>query len=330
VILPTETVSRYAHFDAPYLKRAFSTAGLPGSQLDIQNAEGSDATQVADAQADIVSGAKVLILDPLDSGVGALIESYAKAHSVPVIDYDQLTRGGSRRYFVSFDNVAIGKAMGLGLVSCVSAWGVKKPKVIVMKGDPADPDATLLAQGYDQVMAPYFKSGKWTRVSEPAGTWDPPTALSEFKQQYAAHPAINTALTPSDGISTPIIGFLKGHKIKAKAFPATGQDATLPGLHNILLHYQCGTAYKPDYLEAQGAAALALFLRAKMKPPASLINSHVKDAKASVPSMLFKPVWVTTKNMKSTIIADKYVSVSKLCTKPYAAACKAAGIRITR
>ena len=39
----------------------------------------------------------------------------------------------------------------------------------------------------------------------------------------------------------------------------TGQDATLVGLQNILAGYQCGTAYKPIYLEAQAAAALAMY-----------------------------------------------------------------------
>jgi hypothetical protein len=76
----------------------------------------------------------VLILDPLDSGVGKVIESYARKHGVSVIDYDRLTQGGSRRYYVGFNDVAVGQAMGRGLVSCVSAWGVKKPKVIVMRG----------------------------------------------------------------------------------------------------------------------------------------------------------------------------------------------------
>ena len=129
VLLP-DTVSsdRYTRFDAPYLKRAFSTAGLPSSLLLVQNALGSDATQFADAQADITLGASVLILDPLDSGVGREIEHSAKEHGVAVIDYDRITLGGSRRYFVSFDLVAVGKATGLGLVSCVSAWHVKAPR----------------------------------------------------------------------------------------------------------------------------------------------------------------------------------------------------------
>jgi D-xylose transport system substrate-binding protein len=147
---------------------------------------------------------------------------------VDVIDYDRLTLGGSRRYFVSFDQVAVGKAIGLGLVSCVSAWHVKTPKVIVVKGAPTDPDAALLAQGYDEVLAPRFKSGKWTDVANPPGTWTPDVALSEFVQQYRAHPDIDAALTPDDDIGGPIIGYLKGKGVKAKAFPVIGQEAPFP------------------------------------------------------------------------------------------------------
>jgi len=43
----------------------------------VQNAQGSDSTELSDAQTAITKGATVLIMDPLDSGVGAQIESYA-------------------------------------------------------------------------------------------------------------------------------------------------------------------------------------------------------------------------------------------------------------
>ena len=292
----------------------------------MQNALGSDSTQLSDAQADITLGARVLILDPLDSGVGKVIERYAKEHGVAVIDYDRITLGGSRA--TSSASTTWPSAPGsAGLVSCVSAWHVKTPKVIVMKGAPTDNDATLFAQGYDAVLAPYFKSGKWTDVANPPGTWTPDVALSEFQQAYIPHQNINTALIPNDENGAPIIGYLQGQGIKPKTFPVTGQGATLPGLENILSGYQCGTVYKPIYMEAQAAAALALFLRARMTPPASLVNGHQgHQSKSSVPSVLFKPDWVTTKNMKSTVIADKFVTVAQLCAKPDAAACKAAGI----
>ena len=328
VILPdTVSSTRYVEFDAPYLKESFQKAGLKSSQYTVENALGSDATQFSDAQTAITKGATVLIVDALDSGVGAHIESYAKAHGVPVIDYDRLVLGGQRKYYVSFNNVQVGKLIGQGMVSCVAAWGVKKPQLIVMKGAPTDNNATLFAQGYDAVLAPKFSSG-WKDVSNPAGTWDPPTALSEFQQQYTAHPNINAALIPNDENGAPIIHYLTNKGIKPKTFPTTGQDATLTGLQNILANYQCGTVYKPIYLEAEATAALAMYIRAGIVPPASLVNGSTEDtqSKVAVKSVLLSPNWVTTTNMNSTVIADKFVPASQLCAGKYAKACTAAGI----
>jgi len=329
VILPDTTSStRYVEFDAPYLKQAFTAAGMSTADFTIENALGSDATQLSMAQSAITKGASVLVIDPLDSGVGAHIESYAKDHGVAVIDYDRLTLGGTRAYYVSFNNVKVGQLMGQGLVSCLTNWGVKTPNLIVMKGAPTDNNATLFAQGYDGVLKTYFDSGKYTLVSTPAGTWDPPTALSEFQQQYTAHKNINAALIPNDENGAPIIHYLKGQGVKAKTFPTTGQDATLTGLQNVLTDYQCGTVYKPIYLQAQAAAALALYVRAGQSAPKSLVNGTTEDttAKVEVPSVLLIPKWVTTANMNSTVIADKFVPATQLCAGSYASACTAAGI----
>ncbi|MGH3470796.1 MAG: sugar ABC transporter substrate-binding protein [Nocardioidaceae bacterium] len=329
-ILPdTVSSARYTEFDAPYLKKAFESAGLSSSDFIIQNAQGSTQTQLTDAQSDITAGASVLIVDPLDSGVGASIETYAKAHGVAVIDYDRLTLGGSRSYYVSFNNVQVGKLIGNGFVSCVNAWHVKSPNVIVMAGDPTDNNATLFSQGYNGVLAPLFKSGKWTKVATPAGTWDPPTAQTEFQQAYTAHRDTNAVLVPNDENAAPIITYLKSLHTKAKTFPVSGQDATLVGLQNILSGYQCGTAYKPIYLEAQAAAALAIYLRAGKTPPSGLVNGTTEDttAKMQVPSVLLTPEWVTSKNMNATVIRDNFVPAKQLCTGAYVSECKAAGIK---
>ncbi len=328
-ILPdTVSSTRYVEFDQPDITKALTTAGLSSSQFVVQNALGSDATQLTDAQTDISNGATVLLVDPLDSGVGAQIESYAKARGVKVIDYDRLTLGGSRAYYVSFNNVAVGKLIGQGLVSCVAAWHIKKPQVVVMHGAVTDNNATLFAQGYDSVLNPLFKSGKWTAVAHTAGTWDPPTAETEFQAVYTAHPNTNAALIPNDETGAPIITYLQSLHVKPKTFPTTGQDATLTGLQNVLSGYQCGTAYKPIYLEAQAAVALALYLRAGKTPPKSLVNGTTEDttASVSVPSVLETPEWVTTKNMNATIIKDNFVPASQLCAGSYAADCTAAGI----
>ena len=328
-ILPdTVSSTRYVEFDAPYLKKSMELAGLKSSQIVIQNALGSDATEYSDAEADITKGASVLIMDPLDSGVGARIEQYAKSHGVPVIDYDRLTLGGSRKYYVSFNNTEVGTLLGKGLVSCISSWHVAKPQVMVMRGAPTDNNATLFAQGYLAVLNPLFSAKTYTDVANPAGTWDPPTALTEFQAAYTAHPNINAVLMPNDENGAPIIHYLQTKGIKAGTFPVTGQDATLTGLQNVISGYQCGTVYKPIYLEAQAAVALAMYLRAGDTPPSSLVNGSAKDVTsgAEVPSILETPKWVTPSTVNSTVIKDGFVPASQLCAAPYAADCTKYGI----
>ena len=100
-------------------------------------------------------------------------------------------------------------------------------------------------------------------MGEPAGTWDPATARTTFEGQYTAHHDINAVVMPNDDTANAVISYLKSIKVPPDTFPTTGQDATLTGLQNVLSGYQCGTVYKPIYLEAQAAAALALYLRAR-------------------------------------------------------------------
>jgi D-xylose transport system substrate-binding protein len=329
VILPdTVSSARYTEFDAPYLTKALSDAGLSSSQFTVQNAQGSDATQLTDAQSAISAGASVLVVDPLDSGVGASIESYAKSHGVAVIDYDRLTLGGTRQYYVSFNNVNVGTLIGKGLVSCVANWKVAKPKLAVMVGAPTDNNATLFAQGYDAVLAPLFSSGAYVKEATPAGTWDPPTAETEFQQALTAHPDINAAVVPNDENAAPIITYLKTLGIPANKFPITGQDATLVGIQNIISGYQCGTVYKPIYLEAQAAAALALYLRAGKTAPAALVNGSTTDtvSHVAVKSVLLTPEWVVPTTVESTVVKDGFVPASQICTGAYAADCTKYGI----
>jgi D-xylose transport system substrate-binding protein len=328
-IMPdTVSSTRYVEFDQPDIKKALLAAGLSSSQIIIQNALGSDATQLTDAQTDITNGATVLLIDPFDSGVGKSIETYAKSHGVDVIDYDRLTLGGSAEYYVSFNNVQVGKLIGQGLVSCVSSWKIAKPQVVVMHGAATDNNATQFASGYNAVLKPYFASKGWVDVTNTADTWDPPTAETEFQEAYTAHPNINAALIPNDETGSPIISYLQSQHVAPKSFPTTGQDATATGLDDILSGYQCGTVYKPIFIEASAASAIAIYLRAGKTPPASLANGKTVDptSKRTVKSSLLTPEWVTTANMNSTVIADNFVPASQLCTGSFAAECTAAGI----
>jgi D-xylose transport system substrate-binding protein len=349
VILPdTVSSARWVDYDAPSFKKAFLAAGLKPSQFIIQNGHGSPQEQLTDAQGDIAKGAKVLILTSLDSSSGAIIESYAQSRGVKVIDYDRLTLGGDRAYYVSFNNVAVGTLIGKGLLSCITAWKVANPVVFVMKGAPTDNNATLFAQGYDTVLdgAGYnTTSGSSNTVNESVGTWTPSQALTDFQGAYTANPKINAVVTPNDENAAPIISYLQSQGLKPQTIPFTGQDATPAGIQNIISGYQCGTVFKPSYIEAQATATLAIYLRAHEKPPAGILNGTTTDSGATisslknVPSVLLTPLWETASTIESQVIASKQVTISEVCTSSsptvagdtsiptYAADCATYGIK---
>jgi D-xylose transport system substrate-binding protein len=313
---------------ASNITQALSAAGLPAADIIVQNTARSAAVQLRDAESDIISGATVLVMDPLNSAVGSSIESYAQLHGVDVIDYDQLTLGGSREYYVGFSDLDIGKLLGQGLEACVTSWHVAKPRVAIMPGAPADQGATLMAQGYESILDPLFAARVWTEVPTPAGTGSPQAAETDFRKAYAVHSPINAALVPSDEVGAAIITYLKTLHVAPRTFPITGQDATLVGLQNVLSGYLCGTVYEPAYLEAQGAVALALYLRAHQSPPSALLNGVSQDSTAhvGVPSVLLAPEWVTSANMSATVIQDHFVLPAKLCVGSFALSCMLAGI----
>lgn len=342
VILPDTTSStRYVDFDAPFFKKAFEAAGYDPSQYKIDNAQGVDATEVALAQADIAKGATVLIFDPLNSTVGSQVQSYAASHGVALISYDRATFAGNKTYYVSFDNTQVGKLIGQGFVSCVGAWGVKSPKVFELDGgEDTDPNAVSFAQGYNSVIwgktttplpAGTTNSKGWVLVGDKiTPNWVNATGATIFTQQFTAHPEINATVEANDGLANAVVTVLKSKGVGPKKIPTTGQDATIQGMENILTGYQCGSVYKPIYLETQDAVAIATYVRAGQTPPKGLVNAVTNPppgvSGTPQPASLLTPTWVVGSNMNSTVVKDKFIDAAALCKAVGASACSAAGI----
>ena len=222
----------------------------------------------------------MLLIDPLDPGSGAAIEKNAESKGVKVIDYDRLVTGGpADRYYVSFDNVKVGQLIGQGEVDCITAWNVKKPQ---------HPDHGRRPHRQQrEAVRPGIQRGARSRSSTTARTSRSasrpargirPRAQTTFEQQYTAHPNINAVVTPNDDNANAVISALQDEEDPAEDVPdhRSGRVACRV-CRTSSKGYQCGTVYKPIYLEAQAAAALALYLRAGQTPPASLVNATTKD-----------------------------------------------------
>src|SRR5579884_2645903 len=83
VLLPeTGSSPRWEDKDHPALDAAIKQA-LPGAQVDFQNANGSDDTQISQADQAISNGDCILVVVPHDSDKAAAIVQDAKQHNVP-------------------------------------------------------------------------------------------------------------------------------------------------------------------------------------------------------------------------------------------------------
>jgi D-xylose transport system substrate-binding protein len=342
VILPDTTSSvRWVDFDQPYLNDAFADAGYTQAQYRIDNAQGSDATELNDATADINLGAKVLIMCPLDGPTGVAIAKLAESKGVTMISYDRATFQGSKTYYVSFNNEYVGQLIGQGFQACVQSWGIKKPQVFVLNGgEDTDPNAISFAEGYNKVVwgqaAKTVNSGAtnsagMSLVGENfAPGWDNTKGGTIFQQEFTAHKNINATIEANDGLSNSVITDLKADGVKPKSIPTTGQDATAQGMAWILEGYQCGSVYKAVYKEAQDAVAMATILLAGDTPPAALLNGTTTDpADSSIkePASLLTPVWVTQANMESTVVKDGFDPASAICAIAGTTLCAKDGIQ---
>jgi D-xylose transport system substrate-binding protein len=320
VLLPDKTSSpRYELFDRPFLTAAFKAAGVTSNVL---NALGSPTTQRSQADQCITNGAKVILVDALDSGTGAAIESAAAAKGVKTIDYDRLVLHGKASYYVSFDNVLVGKTMGNGLVAALKASGEysKHPVVSQLNGGITDNNATLFKQGYDSVLNPLFKNGtfKKAKSGDQWTNWDAPTAQRIFEQMETANSnAINASIAANDNLAGAAVAVLKARHLSP--IPLTGQDATPQGIQYILAGWQSGTVYKDVKTEADAAAKAAIQLVKGQKVTG--VNGGTNNKVRNVPSILLTPQWITKKNY-TLLFKNGFLKKSQVCIGVYKQYCK--------
>jgi D-xylose transport system substrate-binding protein len=325
VILPdTKSSVRWETADRPNLKAAFDAAGV---RADIQNAQG-DKTQfgtIADSM--LNEGVNVLVIVDLDPGSGGAVIKKAHDQGVQVIDYDRLTAGGGADYYVSFDNVAVGTLQGQGLVKCLTAKNVTKPKIAELNGSPTDNNATLFASGYDAVLNPHYADGSYIKgPNQSVPDWDNAQGGTIFEQMLTANKDIKGVLAANDGLGNAVISVLKKNGLNGTV-PVTGQDATLQGLQHILDGDQCMTVFKNTKLEADATSKLAIALAKGTQPPSDLSIVSIVDpvSKKNVPSVLETPEAIDASNMNDVVTAGG-IAKSDLCAGAYAAKCTAAGI----
>jgi D-xylose transport system substrate-binding protein len=324
LLLPESKTARYESQDRPNFV-AKMKALCPDCSIIYSNADQDAAKQQQQAEAALTQGANVLVLDPVDSASAAAIVTRAAQSKVPVISYDRLILNSKPDYYISFDNVQVGKLQGQSLVDKLKKDG-KSGSIVMINGAPTDNNAKLFKQGAHSVI-----DGSGFKVAKEYDTpdWSPDKAQSEMEQAITAlgKNGFVGVYSANDGNAGGIVAAMKSNGVDPKKIPITGQDAELAGIQRIVAGEQYMTVYKAIKAEAEAAATLANDLAQGKTPDAATVNGKTNNGQADIPSVLLKPVAVTIDNINDTIIKDGFWKASEICTGRFAAGCKTAGIQ---
>jgi D-xylose transport system substrate-binding protein len=323
LLLPDDVTARYAAADKPYFEAAVKKLD-PSATVLYANAAASASKQQQQAESMLAQGVKVLVLDAEDGEAAQTIVTEAKAKKIPVIDYDRLVDGGQSDYYISFDNQKVGELQGKAFVAQLKAEGVPAGSGILMvDGSPTDNNATLFAKGAHEEIDP---SGYKILAEYKTPDWLPANAQSWATSQFTKFGSqIKGIYAANDGTAGGVIAAAKAKKVDLSKLALTGQDASLAGIQSILVGDQFMTVYKAIKPEAEKAASLAVDLANGKHPTAPTTVAGASGP--GVPSFLLVPVAVTKSNIESTVVADKFLSVTDICTSAYAAACAANGVK---
>ena len=315
-LMPDNGSTRYELHDHPGFV-AQMKKDCPTCQVIYNNA-GADATkQQNQFNSALTQGAKVIVLDPVDSAAAKALVSQAQAKGVKVIAYDRPIPAAKPDYYVSFDNETIGKLISQSLVKKLKSGTIAADAgILEVNGSPTDAAAGLIKKGIHEGLA---GSGIKTLAEYDTPEWDPAKAQQWVSGQISQHgKKIIGVVAANDGTGGGAIAAFKAAG-GGPVPPVTGNDATTAGLQLIINGDQYNTISKPSEIVA-AAAADAAYQLASGKTPAA------KTTVFNAPSQLFVPLVITQSNLKAEIINKKLDTVAKLCTAAYKASCAKLGI----
>jgi D-xylose transport system substrate-binding protein len=282
-----------------------------------QNANADASLQQQQFNSVIAQGAKVIVLDPVDSAAAAGLVEIAHSQGVKVVAYDRPIPDKPADYYVSFDNEGIGYAISKSLVDHMKANGVEDGAgVLQVNGSPTDAAAGLIRDGIHRGLK---ESGFETLAEFDTPEWAPPKA-----QEWAAGQItrfgdkIRGVVAANDGTGGGVIAAFKAAGVQPVP-PVTGNDATIAALQLIIAGDQYNTISKPSEIVAAAAAKVAV----------QFVKGETPEAKTTLydtPSELFVPAVVTSENIKAEIFDKGIQTAEQVCTGEYAEACKKLGI----
>lgn len=316
-LMPDQASTRYEEHDFPGFEAEMKKL-CESCKVIYLNADADATKQSQQFNSAITQGAKVIVLDPVDSSAAAGMVLAAQSQGVKVVAYDRPIPDAKADFYVSFDNQGIGRAIAESLVGHLTAEGVPTEGVGILQinGSPTDAAAGLIKDGIHEGIA---TAGYATLAEFDTPDWAPDKAQAWASGQIARFAnQIVGVVAANDGTGGGAIAAFKAAGVNPVP-PVSGNDATIAALQLIIAGDQYNTISKPSEIVAAAAANVAVTL---LKGETPVAETTLYDT----PSQLFVPAVVTAENLKAEIIDKGIVSADVLCVDRYVDGCKALGI----
>ncbi|MER5941734.1 substrate-binding domain-containing protein [Streptomyces sp. NPDC001928] len=323
LLLPDKDTARFEKFDYPLIKKEVGSLTDGKGKVVYANAEASPEKQSEQFQQMVDDQVDVVLVDAVDAKAIASGVQKAKDAGIPVIAYDRLAEGPIDAY-VSHDNELVGEVQGRSLVEELGDKAASS-KVVMMNGDPADPNTDRFKTG-----ALAELDGAVNIVKKYDTTkWSPDVAKANMAKAIAAVGLgdIGAVYSANDGMAGAVIDALK-EAGASKIPPVTGQDANLDAVQRIVAGEQFMTVYKPFLQEATNAAKMAVYkVQGRDLEFDSLTQESVDSpTEDDIPAHLVAVVALTKANIEETVIKDGVYTAGQICTAAYKADCEQQGL----
>ncbi|NBC83784.1 MAG: substrate-binding domain-containing protein [Bacteroidetes bacterium] len=269
------------------------------------DSDGTHKSQLEQLKYLIEEGISLLIIVAADLNKASEIVQLANKHEIMVIAYDRLIKNCMPDFYISFDNIEVGK-MQAGYLTKVSPDG----NYALIGGATSDNNSYLLRIGQLNVLQSDKHNDHIKIVYDQlVDEWSAQEGYEHMIACLQKNTNIDAVLAANDELADGAIQALKESGL-AKPVYISGQDATLQGCRNILQGYQTMTVYKPIEIIVDSTISVAFDL---------LEGNFNKDryntiynGKSLIPSLLIDPVLVHKDNIDSTVLKKGYIDPTEL------------------
>lgn len=308
VSFPTQSQPRWEK-DGTYMKAMLEEVRF---EADLQYANDDAATQIAQLEAMIAGGCKVLVVAPVDSSALGTVLAKAKAQNIPVIAFDRLIMDTDAvSYYITYDNYVAGTFQGKYIEALLDLENAAGPFNMEIIGNSEDNNSIYIYKGIMDILKPYMDSGKlfipsgqteFEAVALPGTTTEVAKARMDslIPACYSNGTRLDAVACFSDAIALGVSDSLTAAGYEK--FPIiTGQDCDIPNIKNIIAGKQTMSIIKDTNTPVDFTVTMVQDILSGVQPEindTTTFNNNV----ITVPSFLCCPATVDVNSYEFMLV----------------------------